>query len=128
MPKSHGHLPGEVGPASIGQAQSQGAKGIPWGQVTWSHQVSVLARGWTRPRLSQTWVVKCPHASHSLSLSFGFALGSILTAWFVVIPLRVTDLRKCVIVKRLSLYVNDAVTFSIHKVYIPINIIQIYYI
>nr|KAF6282461.1 hypothetical protein mMyoMyo1_010098 [Myotis myotis] len=45
-----------------------------------------------------------------------------------LIPLQVTDLRKVVIVKRLSLYVNYAVTFSIHKVYIPINSIHIYYI
>lgn len=37
-------------------------------------------------------------------------------------------LGKLVVVKRLSLYVNYAVTFSIHKVYIPINTIHIYYI
>lgn len=64
----------------------------------------------------------------SLSLSFGFALGSILTAWFRGWFLSVIDLRRFVIGKRLSLYVNYAVTFSIHKVYIPINIIHIYYI
>lgn len=76
-----------------------------------------------------------PQASRlSLSLSFGLALGPTLPAhlphgWFHwVVTLQVTDLREICNCKKAFLYVNDAVTFSIHKVYIPINIIHIYYI
>ena len=120
------------GNTSTLQGPKTEAKGVHGGQM------SLVTPGECPcPWLGQAENIPLGRSSPTLSLSFLSPWASILhwgplhtlTAWFIrLITLKVTDLRKILNCKKGFLYVNYAVTFSIPKVYIPINIIHIYII